>query len=221
MLWDSGMLDRGLEPHHCLYTSRSRWIEWLSWHAGCQEVSRSCTKGESEECIACRWWSMPKRENAFETHGRCHQKSKTGSINGPTKRTYVFQKFLNRLSMWMITEADLYSQRVKRGNYFSEKQLLKVRFQSRFCHIVLGNCRFNCFLNFCSLYNPGTGLTLFAFLLFWKERVTRNSIERYVILYLRMFSVLVNNLANMPLKVNVGYSTSCALWYLLTAPHWN
>ena len=79
----------------------------------------------------------------------------------------------------------------------------------------------DCFVNFCSPYNPGTGLTLFVFLPFWKEKSHENSIERYVILYLGKSSVLVNNLVNMPWKVNVGYSTSRALWYLLTAPHWN
>ena len=36
------------------------------------------------------------RCRGFETQRRCHQKSKTGGISGPTKRTYVLQFFFKK-----------------------------------------------------------------------------------------------------------------------------
>ena len=48
----------------------------MGCYSGCQEVSRCCTRGESEEQCADRkdLVSHP----GFETQNRCHQKSKTG-----------------------------------------------------------------------------------------------------------------------------------------------
>ena len=54
-------------------------------HVGCQEVSRCHTKGESGECIACRWQSMQRIHPGFETQGRRHQKVKTGVSVTPQK----------------------------------------------------------------------------------------------------------------------------------------
>ena len=38
-----------------------RGSTWLGRNANRQEVSRCRTRGESEECIVCRWQSMPRR----------------------------------------------------------------------------------------------------------------------------------------------------------------
>ena len=58
------------------------WVlKRLSCNAGRQEVGGCCTRGESEESIACRWWN----HLGFETQGRLHQKSKTGVAVAPQK----------------------------------------------------------------------------------------------------------------------------------------
>ena len=63
--------------------------ERLSYHAGCQEVRRFCTRGESQESIAYRSESTKvKHPPYFETLNRCHWKSKNRGISGPPK-TFV------------------------------------------------------------------------------------------------------------------------------------
>ena len=56
-------------------TCASRWIRY---HAGHQEVSRCCTRGDSEESTARRWWSMQVRGThpGFENQNRYYQKYK-------------------------------------------------------------------------------------------------------------------------------------------------
>ena len=63
----------------CLFTIT--WRKQFSCHAGCQEVSRCHTRGESEDSVAHRRRSTQTRGSkpGFETQGRCHQKSKTGA----------------------------------------------------------------------------------------------------------------------------------------------
>ena len=63
MLWGSGPLDPGLKPHQCLYATMQ--MKQLSCHAGYQEVSRCHTRGESEESIVYRQWSMQARESTL------------------------------------------------------------------------------------------------------------------------------------------------------------
>ena len=57
------------------------WRKQFSCNAGCQEVSRCHTRGESEDSVAHRRRSTQTRGSkpGFETQGRCHQKSKTGA----------------------------------------------------------------------------------------------------------------------------------------------
>ena len=53
------MLDPRVEYHQCVYTHLQLYgSNRLHCHVGHQEVSRDCTRGESEESIECRWWSM-------------------------------------------------------------------------------------------------------------------------------------------------------------------
>ena len=53
--------------------------ERLSRHAGHQEISRCCSRGESEESIAvCDKARKPGIHHSFEMRNRRHQKSKTG-----------------------------------------------------------------------------------------------------------------------------------------------
>ena len=56
-------LDPGLEPYQCLYSSI--WVKWLSCHAGCQEIGRCHTRGDSEESVVCKGWSMQVRESTL------------------------------------------------------------------------------------------------------------------------------------------------------------
>ena len=87
-------------------TCASRWIRY---HAGHQEVSRCCTRGDSEESTARRWWSMQVRGPilAFENQNRYYQKYKNRGISGHTKRTDALQIFFlkakdkqDSLSLW-------------------------------------------------------------------------------------------------------------------------
>ena len=80
--WDSGVSQHALrqtppaDGYCCgqyasywnalLYTSR--WMKWLNCHFGHQEISRCCSRSESEESVVYR-------------------------ISGPTKRIYVFQTY--------------------------------------------------------------------------------------------------------------------------------
>ena len=99
-------LGRLFEPHKCLWTCLQVYgLKIFSCHAGHQEVSRCCTKGESEESIACRLKRMQVRNPlGLETQGGHHWKSKTGISVAPQKRIYVLQFFLNmkevRLIFW-------------------------------------------------------------------------------------------------------------------------
>ena len=45
--------------------ARSVWMKQLSCHTDCQEVSRGCTTGESEESIVHRWQSMQASESTL------------------------------------------------------------------------------------------------------------------------------------------------------------
>ena len=56
------------------------WTKRLSCHAGYQEVSKCCTRGESEESIECRPGSTQVMDPKYR------------DISGPTKRTEVLQK---------------------------------------------------------------------------------------------------------------------------------
>ena len=73
--------------------SEVRGRDWLSYHAGCQEVGRCHTRGESLESVICM---PPPRLNkaahsGLETQRRHNKKLKTGVQNtGSIKKTYVF-----------------------------------------------------------------------------------------------------------------------------------
>ena len=72
---------------------------------------KPCWPLYSQQLSHQRWiWGSHKRESiqgihpGFETQGRRHQKSKTRSISGPTKRTYVLKKghtVIDKLSYWL------------------------------------------------------------------------------------------------------------------------
>ena len=101
-LWGSGTIDPRLEP------CQIRGLEWLNCHVCHQEVSRCCTRGESEDSIACRQWSLQVWgiHPFFETQGRHHQKSKTGllvaSQKGLMSSKFFFKKrkFSRTLMSW-------------------------------------------------------------------------------------------------------------------------
>ena len=63
LVWGSGTHAPGLEPHKCLYISI--WMKGLGCHVGHQNASRCHTKGESEESVVCRRWSMQVRKSTL------------------------------------------------------------------------------------------------------------------------------------------------------------
>ena len=68
-------------------------LKRLSRHAGCQEVSKCCTRGESEESIACNWRSTQVRDPPWLWNPE-HTSSdaQNSGISNPTKRTSVRPK---------------------------------------------------------------------------------------------------------------------------------
>ena len=66
---------------------------------GCQEVSRCCTSGESEESVTCRWWNTYVRDprwlwNSVQTSPEVQKQGMSGSA----KRTYVLEKLISTYS---------------------------------------------------------------------------------------------------------------------------
>ena len=69
---------------------------------GCQEVSRGCTRGESQDSIVCRWWSRKVRNpswlwNPEETSPEVQNRG----ISGLTIRTDVLQTLLRRIPVYV------------------------------------------------------------------------------------------------------------------------
>ena len=97
LLWGRGILDHGLEPHQYLHANASMWMIQLGCHVGCQEVSRCCTRGASEESFMCRQQSTQAREStlAFKPWADIQnvQYVQNRCISGPTKRTDVLNFF--------------------------------------------------------------------------------------------------------------------------------
>ena len=76
------------------------WKRWLGCHAGCQEVGRCRTRGESQgTCNVTRTPLLSSNKTeptlALKPRGDGIISPKQG-ISGPTKRTYVLQKFLKK-----------------------------------------------------------------------------------------------------------------------------
>ena len=68
-------------------------------HAGCQEVSRCLTRGESEESIACRWQSMQARDPSWLWNpGETSPEVQNRGISGPTDGPHYLcsKKFLKK-----------------------------------------------------------------------------------------------------------------------------
>ena len=71
-----GMIAPGFESHQCF---TGMWKRRLGCHAGCQEVGRCRTRGESQGM--CNTYAS----TGFETQRRHHQKLKTGVSIAPQK----------------------------------------------------------------------------------------------------------------------------------------
>ena len=85
-----------LSPHQCLDMCKYVWLKKHGHHAGNLEVSRCCTRDESEESIVHRQWStscLALKPRADVT--RCPKQS----ISVPTKRNdvlnFYFEKRVN------------------------------------------------------------------------------------------------------------------------------
>ena len=100
------MIAPGFESHQCL---AGMWKRWLSCHAGCQEVGRCHTRGESQGM--CNVTSTPplssnKAEptlalNPEETSPEVQNRG----ISGPTKRTHVLQNFFKKKEInWLCSD---------------------------------------------------------------------------------------------------------------------
>ena len=74
------MIAPSFESHQCL---AGMWKRRLGCHAGCREVSRCCTRGESQ--LMCNVTHTPPLSSGFDTQRRHHQKSKTGVSVAPQK----------------------------------------------------------------------------------------------------------------------------------------
>ena len=87
----------GSNPHQCF------WTHDLQVY-GSERSAAMLTSKQSAGVTAAMNLGITTGEKAgkqgihpgFETHCRCHQKSKTGGISGPTKRTCVFQKIFEK-----------------------------------------------------------------------------------------------------------------------------
>ena len=92
------MIAPGFESHQCL---AGMWKRWLDCNAGCQEVSRCHTRGESQRMCNIRTCtpllSLNKAEPtlALKPRGDITRSPKRG-ISGPTKRTHVLQFFFKK-----------------------------------------------------------------------------------------------------------------------------
>ena len=63
-------------------------------HADLYTVGRCCTRGESQEFMACRWQSTQARDPPWLWNlGETSSEVQNRGISGPTKRTHVLQKF--------------------------------------------------------------------------------------------------------------------------------
>ena len=67
---------------------------WLGCLTGHQEVSRCGTRGESEESIVCRWWSIQARESTLALIPRCPEVQQKGFMS--------FKFFLENLHKCII-----------------------------------------------------------------------------------------------------------------------
>ena len=78
----------------------------LSSHAGCQEVSRCCTKGDLRKSIAHRQQNMKARINpGFETQGRHQQKSKIRvSVTHKKDLSSEIKKLCGMLTLFHFSE---------------------------------------------------------------------------------------------------------------------
>ena len=66
-------------------------------HADLYTVSRCCTRGESQEFMACRWQSTQVRDPPWLWNpGETSSEVQNRGISGSTKRTHVLQKFLKK-----------------------------------------------------------------------------------------------------------------------------
>ena len=75
----------------CVYKYVDRTVWLPCWLSRGQPISHQ----RSKQSFLCRWRGMVGRDPpCFETQGRGYQKSKTGGISGPTKRTHVLRIFV-------------------------------------------------------------------------------------------------------------------------------
>ena len=103
--WSHTVIAPGFEFHQCL---AGMWKRWLHCHAGCQEVSRCHTRGESQGM--CNVTHMPPLSSnkaeptlALKPRGDVTRSPKQG-ISGPTKRTHVLLKLKKKSCCVMICE---------------------------------------------------------------------------------------------------------------------
>ena len=72
-------------------------------HADLYTVSRCRTRGESQEFIARRWQSTQARDPPWLWNpGETSPEVQNRGISGPTKRTYVLQKFKKKQTMYNV-----------------------------------------------------------------------------------------------------------------------
>ena len=82
-----------------------RYVEEMAhYHAGCQEVGRCHTRGESQGM--CNTYMPPPSLNkaahsGFETQRRCHQNSKTGVSVVPQKGLMSSKIWKKRIGIWI------------------------------------------------------------------------------------------------------------------------
>ena len=90
--------------HQCLRTRlQVCWSKRLGCHADLYTVSRCRSRGESQEYIARRRQCMHARDPPWLWNSGETSPEVRNSISGPTKRTYVLQKFKRKhatLNCW-------------------------------------------------------------------------------------------------------------------------
>ena len=122
-------------------TFASMWINIYVY-----TVSRSCTRGESQEFIAHGWQSTQVRDPPWLWNpGETSPEVKNRGISGPTKRTYVLQKFLKK--SWNV---------------------MNVKRKWRVCFLMLwntvGNLRLHFFLSLFLAPKEGSQFSIASFL---------------------------------------------------------
>ena len=107
----------------------SKWMKQLCCHAGCLEVSKCCTRDESEKSAVCSWQSMQVSgiHPGFETQGTRHKNLKQ-------EYQRLYKKNLCLLTPVKKNFRCLVQSEVKR---FSSREVMLVRLRLYVPYIVM------------------------------------------------------------------------------------